>query len=397
MGEARASAVGRRQVGRKGRWLLLSVSLLLALLLIEGLCRAYRWLWPSVGYVSRWEFRAQRPPPYHDADYFSQAFLLESMQCVGLRTPPNTRYLVQTDFQGQSIRVSDQRRHTTHAPTGAVNRVLLFGGSTMFSGEVPDEWTIASCLQRRLNKRPGPPVAVENYGTCSVLARQQTERLLATPIQPGDIVIFYDGVNDVYYPIYNGNPTGWQPGDGHDGGVRRLSWLQRTLYPLCFRCQHFSAAANLLFKRLEACPPKTVASPKTLARNLDAAEIGYARALTDARKTVALQRGQFFHFLQPNIFTLSHPSHYERRTIQNELLLLPKLDMAFEFGYPRLRKALDDAAKQDVVSIDLSDALNDRQPRQQFYLDFCHVNHLANERVAGLIFDHVFGKASSHP
>jgi hypothetical protein len=49
------------------------------------------------------------------------------------------------------------------------------------------------------------------------------------------VVIFYDGVNDVYYPVYNGNPEGWMPGQGHDGGVRRLSRLQRLLYPICFR------------------------------------------------------------------------------------------------------------------------------------------------------------------
>jgi hypothetical protein len=371
--------------------LLLSAGLLAAALAIEGSCRVYLRLRPPANFIGRWEFRSQCPPPYQDADYYSPEFLSESMRCVSLWSPPGAGYLVHADFQGRHINVSSQRRHTTDTPAQPVNRVLLFGGSTVFCSEVPDEWTIASCLQRLLNERSGPPLAVENHGTCSMIARQQTERLLATPLRPGDVVIFYDGVNDVYYPIFNGNPRGWHPGESHDGGVRRLSRLQRKLYPLSLRYKDISATARLLLQRMDVCPPKTVTNRAMLSANLDAAETGYRQALSEAERAVTRQGGRFFHFLQPNIFTLPHPSHYERRTAENELKALPGLDLAFELGYPRLRQALAAAAEQGVVSFDIADALNERRPRQQYYLDFCHVNHAANERIANVIFAHVFG------
>jgi hypothetical protein len=377
------------------RLLLLFVSLLVAAFLIEGACRVYLWLWPPTGYVGRWEFRSQCPPPYREAEYFSRDFLLESMRAHSTATLPDTSLLAPGNFQGRHIHVSDHRRQTTDVPADPVQRVHLFGGSTLFCAEVPDQWTIASCLQRLLNARPGPRLAVENHGVCSMIARQQTACLLATPIQPGDVVIFYDGVNEVFYPVYNGNLRGWQPGDSTDGGVRQLGRVQRTLYPLCFRYKDASAIARLFFTRLEVCPPRTVANHQTLAQNLDGAEAGYRQALIGAQKAVARQGGRFVHFLQPNIFTLPHHSHDERRVIQNELKALPGLDTAFELGYPRLRNALGDAAREGIVSVDLSDALTQRRLKQQFYLDFCHVNHEANERIAQLIFEHAFGSASA--
>ena len=135
-----------------------------------------------------------------------------------MEAAPGGRYLLPANRSGRYININDHRRRTTDAPDGAVNRVHFFGGSTLFCAEVPDQWTVASCLQRLLNEQPGPRLRVENYGACSMIARQQTEQLQARPIRPGDVVIFYDGFNDVYYPIYNGNPDGWRPGDDQLGG-----------------------------------------------------------------------------------------------------------------------------------------------------------------------------------
>src|SRR5205823_4220439 len=156
----------------------------------------YLRLRPAGNSLGRWEFRSLCPPPYREADYFSRDFLVESMQASRTGQAAGANYLVAGDFHGRHINVSGQRRHTTDGPDEPVNRVLLFGGSTVFCGEVPDRWTIASCLQRLLVDRPGPRLVVENHGASSMIARQQTKRLVATPIRPGDVVIFYDGVND---------------------------------------------------------------------------------------------------------------------------------------------------------------------------------------------------------
>jgi hypothetical protein len=387
-------------LARRLRWgvarlLVVGLALIVGCLLIEGLCRGYLWLHPPTGHVGRWTFRGTCPAPYQGADYFSRDFLIESMHAEGGVPQPGTGYMVAKEFTGHYINAHDQRRRTTDQPANPDGRVLLFGGSTVFCAEVPDEWTIASCLQRLLNQRPGPRLLVENYGTCTMLARQQTERLQTTPIQAGDTVIFYDGVNDVYYPIYNGNVRGWHPGDGHDGGIRRLSRLQRHLYPLCFRTRDVSATSRVLLERMDARPPNNVANPKTEAANLDAAGLAYHKTLLEAHHLVTNEQAHFVHFLQPTIFSLTHKTTYERQVIQNELKALPGIDEAFDIGYPRLRAVLDAAGQEGLVSFDLSEVLRDRPAGQEFYLDFCHVNHLANERIAQEIFDHAFALPSS--
>jgi hypothetical protein len=377
------------------RWLRRLLSVLLAVafawLLVEAASWGYLRLHPPTGPVGRWEFRGTRPAPYCDADYYGSAFLDESMRCVRLRNPPGTRYLVPGDFRGHFINIADGRRRTTDPPASCDQRVLLFGGSTVFNQEVPDDRTLASCLQRLLNRRPGPRYRVENVGTPAMIARQQTERLEQTPLQPGDVVLFYDGANDVFYPVYNGNPEGYRIGDSSDGGVRKLSGLQAWLYPLCFRLKDCSFAASLLFHGMDGPRPANLVDAATLARHLDTAEKGYRDALTRARRLAEARGARFVHLLQPHLFALRSPSAYERAVMRNELAALPGLDQAFRLGYPRLRQALSAAAAQGLVSYDLADALDARRDGEEFYFDFCHVNHAANERLARAICERVFG------
>jgi hypothetical protein len=380
------------------RWLRRLLSVLLAVafawLLVEAASWGYLRLHPPTGPVGRWEFRGTRPAPYQDADYYGSDFLGESMRCVRLRNPPGTHYLVPDDFRGRFINVADGRRRTTDQPASWDHRVLLFGGSTVFNQEVPDDRTLASCLQRLLNRRPGPRYRVENVGTPAMIARQQTERLEQTPPQPGDVVLFYDGANDVFYPVYNGNPEGYRVGDSSDGGVRKLSGLQAWLYPLCFRLKDYSYAASLLFHGMDGPRPANLVDTATLARHLDTAEKGYRDALTRARRLAETRGARFAHVLQPHLFSLRSPSAYERAVMRNELAALPGLDEAFRLGYPRLRQALSTAAAEGVVSHDLADALDARSAGEEFYFDFCHVNHAANERLARALCERVFGKTS---
>jgi hypothetical protein len=378
------AAPTRRGRSLLARLTLVLTSIVLACLLIEAFCWCCLRLNPSKRPRGRWEFRSSRPAPYQNADYFTDQFLQESMRCARLKPVGGSGFMIPGDCSGRYCNVHSGKRRTTDQPAEWTHRLLLFGGSTLFSQEVPDCWTVASCLQRLLNQRPGARWLVENYGACSMIAAQQTERLQQVQLRPGDLVIFYDGVNDVIYPIYNGNPRGWHLGEQHDGGVRRLSALQRGLYPLCLAHKKHSATARLLLRVLEHQPPHNVANRTAFEHNLHAAEVGYEKALTAADQIATRQGACFVHILQPNLFTLKQHSRYERQLLDNDLQALPGLDQAFALGYPCLRAAI---GKSDVQSFDLSDVLEARSPGEEFYLDFCHVNHTANARIARGIFE----------
>src|SRR5262245_34483482 len=136
------------------RVLVILTGVFLACLLVEGVSWCVLRLSPSTRPVGRWEFRSSRPAPYHDADYFNDEFLNESMRCVQLVSVAG--FSIHADFSGRYINVRDGQRQTTDQPESWTGRVLLFGGSTVFGQEVPDRWTLASCLQRLLNSRLGP-------------------------------------------------------------------------------------------------------------------------------------------------------------------------------------------------------------------------------------------------
>lgn len=386
-----------RRIGAKvfrkrlaARLLLAALGLLVGCLLCELCACLYLRLNPPAEYLGRWEFRSSCPPPYQHADYYGPEFLSESMRSVRLEVQPDTQLIVPGDFAGRFIHVERGRRRTTDQPETFDRRVLLFGASTIFNSEVPDEWTVASCLQRLLNQKSGTSWRVENFGTSSMIAAQHADRLMHCDVRPGDVVIFYCGVNDVFYPIYNGNPEGWRPGASHDGGVRQLSSWQRRLYPLALKYQDRSATARLLFRRLDNPAPRNVVNPKVLEQHLRDAETGYREALQRAHALAFEKKASFIHFLQPNIFTLAKPSTYEERIAANELKALPGLDRAFELGYPRLRAAAAEAANDGFASFDLSGLFDGDRAGKEYYLDFCHVTHIANQRIAEAIYERAF-------
>ena len=66
---------------------------------------------------------------------------------------------------------------------------------------------------------------VFNYGATSVNVKQQLERFNRDiKVRKKDVVIFYDGVNDVIQGVYHGNPDGWIVGNN-----RKTHYLIRLL------------------------------------------------------------------------------------------------------------------------------------------------------------------------
>jgi len=158
------------------------------------------------GHPSRWEFRAAKPLAYANSPYYSTQFLDESRRAEGVgKFDEHVRRL--DNYEGKYIKIRNNHRHTTDAPIAAKSAVYVFGGSTVFSGEVPDTLTIPSFLQRELNKFTDRYFVI-NAGTPSMNSNQQLFYLLATPLNIGDIVVFFDGVNDAIYNIYYGYPQG---------------------------------------------------------------------------------------------------------------------------------------------------------------------------------------------
>ncbi|MBL8777003.1 MAG: SGNH/GDSL hydrolase family protein [Acidimicrobiales bacterium] len=92
-----------------------------------------------------------------------------------------------------------RRSYRPTTPTGLDPvQVWFFGGSAAFGYNQRDDHTIASEVVR-LAEQDGVPVEITNFGTVAYTNWQQTVLLgqLLTERPPPDLIVFYDGMNDL--------------------------------------------------------------------------------------------------------------------------------------------------------------------------------------------------------
>lgn len=357
------------------RVLIATASFALCGVLLEGTSRVYlRFALPDEGASDD-----ITPIPYRDADYLTPEFLAEIRRGVSQVPVEGSPHFVLEETAGRYINVVDSRRVTTDQPASPDRRLLAFGGSTMLSEEVPDWYTIPSFLQRLINAHCETPIAVLNYGVSAMNILQQRSRLSSTEVRPGDIVVFYSGVNSVYFLIHAGGRSYGSPPGLVDRVREAAAWMRQR-----------SAAAAVVVDVWESAPPAVVSEPAGLRANLDRAEHDYRHEVTSAHRFVSARGGEFVHFLQPQLFATGLSTPYRRQLGQD----YPGLETSFRLGYPRLRHALAAAAREaGVRSWDLSDLLAAEEVHGEVFFDFAHVNEIANAVVARAMFarlaDHI--------
>ena len=353
----------------------------LSIALAFGLIELGSWFWVTKirpEHLTRWEFRATQPPPYQRAEYFGSAFLAEAESSVSGRI---SRVTELNDFSGRYFNIVDGYRLTTDAPANADRRVLLFGGSTLFGQEVPDRHTIASYLQRMLNDE-GVRWQVRNFGLPGMNATQQTLILQSVPLRAGDIVVFYHGVNDIYYLVFGGYPDGWVGGIPAFRPVQKLSAFHKWLHAWHERLKDYSYTAEVALDIYQRGRPNTVTDPAVLERVLEHTEARFRSAVAEAAALSKAAGATFVHFLQPTAFARSSLTPYERAILNNPLQTAPGLEQSFRQGYPRLQGVATELADKGIEYHDISDAFDDRPAGSEVLLDFCHVNHEGNRLIA---------------
>ena len=367
------------------------VSICIAFVLVELGARIYdRFDPPELSMV---EFRARQPLPYQNASYFSQEFLEESFNINhGFQFPEGKRIIIPNDFNGKYFNVINGRRATKYQPKDYINTVHVFGGSTVYGYEVPDEYTVASQLQLLFNKYYGSQYIVQNYGIISATTTQQLERLRTVSLRHQDIVIFYHGVNDIIQALFRGNPQETFV-ETNRRIMQQMSFLQKNLVHLSSYSKFVERWANPINNKKKI--PLHLQDERRFSFLLDLTEGQYKVNILEAYQYTKAANAHFFHFLQPNIYTLSKLSEYERKVISNPNLFAPRgMEISFQKGYPRLIKVNNRLfEEQQLDCYDLTHVLDNRENQgEEYYLDTCHVSHKANQIIAQHIFLKIHSK-----
>ncbi len=327
-------------------------------------------------------FRMKQPSPYKNAEYFSREFVEESFRHPpGWKTPEGSNIVLPNDFKGKYFNTRNNIRATDGQPDSPAAPVIyLFGGSTMFCNEVPDKYTIASQLQNKLNESEYKGYKVENYGVTTVNSFQELERLRQTKLKKGDVVVFYDGVNEIIQGIFYNNPSETMV------ETFRQSLNRDPVLKVIYRLSKSSMFFRYIFKRTKErrSLPKHLTDAKSLNRIAGIVERNFLKNILEASRYCKNRDVAFLHILQPNIFTLERYSDYEKKLLQTQGITPIGIDVAFHKGNPFMKEVSFQLRNEGVNSVDATKIFNGFG--EPVFLDFCHVNHVGNGAAAALIF-----------
>lgn len=249
--------------------------------------------------------------------------------------------------------------------TCAPLRVWMLGGSAMFGDGQRDDATIASRLAQLADEQ-GIRLQVENLGVPGDVAFIEARRLearLATSEQRPDLVVFYDGYNDL--AVRNAlNSAGDAAAD--EVGV---GWVDATLYALL---QRYVAPAQRWVQQLGR--DSTLSLEEPAGSSVDAATVveralrQYGLGIDIGRRILDDDGLESVRYLQPNLYTRVVPVDGEP----------DPGDGAFAEMVARFRQGVPDGV------VDLGAAVNgDDQP---VYYDDVHTNETGADRVARAMF-----------
>jgi len=262
---------------------------------------------------------------------------------------PNICFDENSNIDVDNFSIRNGLRTTTDQPEKYEFTILLFGGSTTLMEEVPDDLTYASYLQRRLNL--DKKVRVVNHGTPGATVLNRASFLInRTPVNKGDIVVFYFGVND------------------SGASVRGKSWLS-------LRSPFLVLLEKLAIQRFEI--GKWVHGEILHRHNFRCSITAYnstISAISEAKKFVASHGAKFMVVLQPNLFVSKTKSDYEKSLrLRWSRSFIPE---QVKICYPKYELFVD----QCDFGISLSHIFDNLE--SSVYLDWCHVNARGAEIIA---------------
>ena len=262
------------------------------------------------------------------------------------------------DFDGSYIKIKDGRRVTVGSNGLRQRRVLVFGGSTVFCAEVPDLLTSSSQLQQLILKN-NFDFDVLNYGIPGLRIENQFNILKnVSDLGPGDIVVFYDGVNDLIRVFE----------EGLDRHKNQAPW--RQLNSFSFAVEKRSS----LFKHLSISAYVDNIGVANEYLDSDARQYisdNWLKYEELARELVQKTGADFVHILQPNWLTykkLSEGKSEDRRFSDMRVI----------------QEIFKNNATQKSGIIDFTDRLDSLTDTP--FLDWVHLDEVGDKKIAEEMF-----------
>ncbi|MBX7166586.1 MAG: SGNH/GDSL hydrolase family protein [Pirellulales bacterium] len=358
--------------GVRAGWLMLGLSLAL-LIVLELVTRVVL------------ASRAEKAESFSQAESYGGApwaeeYVRELEQVVVTRWWPEA-YWNSRPFAGRHFHIDDRGVRASWNPPDAQAetanpprkvRVFMFGGSTTWGEGARDDYTIPSCLARSLAASGVEDFTVENFGVPGYVSAQEVIRL-TQELRSGnvpDVVVFYDGANDVVSACLNGRAgvsmIEKPLADGSWNGLRNSLAVVRVVRFLAHRAEWIDSA--------------------TVDGELAAGVVSQYQANIDLVRRLSETYGfTALFFWQPVLFSKPHlTTAEEQRQLFEDALSYGGTEEVFFTGYA-VRDFFRDVYRRALAEVrvpgwhDLSGLFDEE--RGAAFIDYCHTFEAANAKI----------------
>ena len=294
-------------------------------------------------------------------------------------------------FSGETLNVSQAGQRVTpgtECEEGAVE-VYVFGGSAIWGWGAPDWGTIPAYLQRELASESQAAICVTNFGENAFVSTQNLIQLILE-LEAGhvpDLVVFYDGVNEVFAAHQNGTPILHQ----------NLAEISDLFSPRRYILDAVKGLGTVQFLERSLAwisPPGggdagPAADPGALAEGVTAA---YMEVYGIVEGLAARHGFDFAFFWQPHILVGGKPLTPEEEAMVTGLDWVLNLDEGLRALFTETYRSVGERAEEELGLIDLSGVFDGTD--STLWIDtWGHVTPEGNEIVARAIFRQLTDRA----
>ena len=358
-------------------WLIIGVTLLL-LILIEIFFKVY--------YIFDTNEDSRLQADCYQNVEWANEYYLEFNKCNVEEWEPYV-YWRRKPFSGEFINVDpNQRRKTVYEKSDLVKtepliKIFMLGGSTLWGTGVRDEFTIPSLVGKNLSEA-GFNVEVFNFGESGYVNTQEVLEL-SLQLQRDNIpslVVFYDGVNDIFSAYQQGKAGIPQNEFNREKEFNSLYSKKKSLRVFFESLSTLSTFQFII----------EISSPKQIQINYSGSEIeNLTQSVIDIynqniKLVFSLAEEYGFNTLfywQPSIFDKKQLSDYEQQELE-------KVNYIQDFSEKVNSKLTHEELHYKSLNFfDISEMFsNESTP---VFIDFCHISEYGNSIIAERMTDDI--------
>jgi hypothetical protein len=260
-------------------------------------------------------------------------------------------------------------------------KIYFYGGSVLWGTGSSDAYTISSLFQKIANENNKNITAV-NKGFSSLVISQQMTFLKLDNIKKGDIVVFFDGQNDIWQGAVYQNPYG-----------NIIGYNQNNKFSIFFNDFKFflirhSNTYQLLtkLKNKENVCKKIEVNENQLEESFNF----YVSKILEAKSYTESKGAKFYHFFQPTLLAKKNFTEHENyviSTMPSEIMPCGTyggpMQLALNYYIKNYSKISSKVNAENLSSI--FDSF-----KEDFYIDLAHITGPGNSIIAERIFNKIY-------